>query len=79
MDESNEKDKYRPPNKVSDKQLIHMIYTLLDLLNLPQVCLQLLNEDLYVVFLRLTFLCAQNDRIAAKDVLIRTMFVVTLQ
>ena len=79
MDESNEKGSFKPLKKVSDKQLIHMIYTLLDLLNLPQVCLQLLNEDLYVVFLRLTFLCAQNDRIAAKDVLIRTMFVVTLQ
>ena len=79
MAESNEKGSFSPLKKVSDKQLIHMIYTLLDLLNLPQVCLQLLNEDLYVVFLRLTFLCAQNDRIAAKDVLIRSMFVVTLQ
>ena len=58
MDESNEKGSSGPLKKVSNKQLIHMIYTLLDLLNLPQVCLQLLNEDLYVVFLRLTFLCA---------------------
>ena len=39
----------------------------------------MLSNDLYAVFLKIAFLCSQNDRMLTKDAIVRAMFAVAIQ
>ena len=61
------------------EQLTRLIFALINDINLDEVCLQLLERDLYDVFLDLEMLCSQSNNLDSREKLIKEMFIQVLK